>query len=124
MTDTYDAHNIFAKILRGEVPCKKIYENNDALAFYDAFPKAPIHALVIPKGSYVNMSDFLNAASPESILGFWANVHETIRILNVRDAGFRLISNCGAHGGQEVPHMHIHILGGKEIGPMVSLRDV
>lgn len=123
MNHHYDPHNIFAKILRDEIPVKQITHNTHALSFYDAFPKAPIHALIIPKGAYINMQHFLSTASQEEIYEFWMCVHETIAILRVHKDGFRLISNCGIHGGQEVPHMHVHILAGCTMGPMVSAVD-
>lgn len=115
----YDPSNIFARILRGDVPCQKIHETPHAFAFFDAFPKASTHALVIPKGAYVDMPHFLQYASSDEILDFWTCVHQTVQVLQLHEGGFRLINNCGTHGGQEVPHMHIHLLGGESIGPMV-----
>lgn len=108
----YNDQNIFAKILRGEIPCKKIYESLYALGFYDAFPQAPIHALVIPKGSYICFDSFITQASEVEISGFFKAVGEVVRLLGLSEPGFRLVSNAREHGGQEVPHFHMHILGG------------
>jgi diadenosine tetraphosphate (Ap4A) HIT family hydrolase len=116
----YDDNNIFAKILRGEIPCKKIYENDFALAFHDIQPSAPVHALVIPKGKYVSIVDFGANASPEEVAGFFTAVAKVAAELGLTEDGFRSIANTGLHGGQEVPHFHIHLLGGQKIGPMVS----
>lgn len=117
---TYDDTNIFARILRGEIPVKKIYEDDHVLAFHDAFPKAPVHALIIPKGKYLNMDDFNAKASEEEVLAFYRAVPKVVKELGVGEKGFRTIANTGADGGQEVPHFHIHIIGGKTVGPMVS----
>lgn len=117
--NTYDKNNIFARILKGEIPVKKITEGHDFLSFYDAFPKAPLHALVIPKGAYANWFDFYEKASQEEIIGFHNGINQTIEILEIKETGFRIISNQGANGGQEIPHYHIHILGGKKLGPMI-----
>ena len=116
----YDNSNIFARILRGEIPCKKVFENEHVLAFYDIAPKAPTHVLVIPKGSYTCFDDFSSRASIEEIGAFFKAVGEVARLVNAPAGGFRLIANTGLHGGQEVPHFHIHILAGKPLGPMVS----
>jgi len=116
----YDANNIFARILRGEIPAKKIYEDAYALAFYDIHPQAPIHALVIPKGAYVDAYDFGANAPAEEVLGFTRAVTHVAQLLGLPDHGFRMIANAGAHGGQEVPHYHIHLLGGQTLGPMLS----
>lgn len=115
----YNEDNIFAKILRGEIPCKKIYENEFALAFYDAFPKKKIHALVIPKGQYLNLSDFLSKASEADIAGYFKAIQDTVSQLNLKE-GYRVVSNCGDHGRQEVMHLHFHILGGEDVGRMVD----
>jgi diadenosine tetraphosphate (Ap4A) HIT family hydrolase len=117
---TYDPNNIFAKILRGEIPCKKVYENEHALAFPDISPKAPTHILVIPKGAYVTHNDFAQRASDAEIAGFERAVGEVARIASVEKTGYRLISNCGANAHQEVPHYHVHILGGRALGPMLA----
>lgn len=115
----YDDNNIFAKILRGEIPSNKVFENDYALAFHDIAGKAPVHVLVIPKGKYVSIADFGENASPEEIVGFYRAVSEVARDLDLVDIGFRVIANTGLNGGQEVPHFHIHLLGGKKLGVMV-----
>lgn len=116
----YDDNNIFAKILRGEIPNKTILENEHVLAFHDIYAKAPVHALVIPKGKYLNVADFGANATPEEITAFWRAVAKVANDLGVAETGFRTIANTGSNGGQEVPHFHVHILGGKRIGPMVQ----
>lgn len=116
----YDDQNIFAKILRGEIPCDKVYEDDHVLAFNDIAPQAPVHILVIPKGPYVSIDDFGAQASADEIKGFYAAVSKIAGDKGLSADGFRTITNTGAHGGQEVPHFHIHILGGAPIGPMVS----
>jgi histidine triad (HIT) family protein len=117
---TYDSSNIFARILRGEVPCKKVHENDHALAFHDIQPKAPLHVLVIPKGAYVSHADFSKKASDAEIAGFTRAVGDVARMIGAEDNGYRLIANTGANAHQEVPHYHVHILGGKALGPMLS----
>ena len=116
----YDDNNIFAKILKGEIPCDRVYEDDHVLAFNDIAPQAPVHILVIPKGPYVSIDDFGANAPAEEIKAFYAAVAKIVAENGLKDAGFRTIANTGAHGGQEVPHFHIHILGGKKIGPMVN----
>ncbi|MBA4118554.1 MAG: histidine triad nucleotide-binding protein [Candidatus Puniceispirillum sp.] len=116
---SYDAQNIFAKILRQEIPCKKILENQWALAFHDINPRAPIHALVIPKGPYENSADFYARATDAEIAGFYRFVGEVVAHLALEAPGYRLLSNCGVNGGQEVPHFHVHIFGGRALGPML-----
>lgn len=116
----YDPNNIFARILRKEIPAKIVYEDDFALAFYDLYPKAPVHALVIPKGEYISFYDFSEKASPEFMKGFYKAVQKTIDILDVKDQGFRVLSNHGQNGGQEVPHFHLHILGGRLLGKLVQ----
>lgn len=118
---TYDRNNIFAKILRGDIPCKKILENDYALAFYDINPAAPTHALVIPKGAYVSFADFATKASNEEITMFIRTVGQVAQLLGAVEDGFRLISNAGSNGGQEVPHFHVHILAGRPLGRMVAV---
>lgn len=113
----YDQNNIFAKILRGEIPAKKISQGPYYLSFYDIAPKAPIHALVIPAGPYQNSYDFSANASAEEIIGFYKGINETLDLLELKANGYRLISNTGTHGRQDVPHFHIHILGGHDLGP-------
>ncbi|MEJ0062333.1 MAG: histidine triad nucleotide-binding protein [Alphaproteobacteria bacterium] len=120
---TYDPNNIFAKILRGEIPCKKIHENDHALAFHDIHPKAPIHVLVIPKGPYVTLDDFSANATTAEIEGFWRAVGFVAKESGAAAEGWRLIANNGANAHQEVPHFHIHILAGRALGPMLSRSD-
>lgn len=115
----YDSDNIFAKILRGEIPCKKVYEDDFALAFHDINPQAPVHVLVVPKGPYVSILDFSAEAPAERIAGFFRAVAKVARILGLEQPGFRMLANIGADGGQEVPHLHIHLLGGRKLGPML-----
>jgi histidine triad (HIT) family protein len=117
----YDKNNIFAKILRGEIPCKKIYEDDFALAFPDIAPAAPVHVLVIPKGEYVSFSDFTEKASPEEIQGFYRAVQKVARSLGLEEDGYRIISNHGADSGQLVAHFHMHILGGRPLGKLVHV---
>ncbi len=116
----YDDNNVFAKILRGEIPAKKVHEDDFALAFHDIGAKAPVHVLVIPKGKYTSIVDFGANASAEEIAGFYRAVSKVANDLGIASEGFRSIANTGLNGGQEVPHFHIHLLGGKKIGPMVS----
>lgn len=116
----YDDNNIFAKILRGEIPCKKVYEDSHVLAFNDIAPKAPVHVLVIPKGKYVSIVDFGSRASAEEIKGFYAAVAKIANEQGLDGSGFRTIANTGLNGGQEVPHFHVHLLGGKKLGPMLA----
>lgn len=115
----YDHDNIFAKILRGEIPCDKVYEDDFVLAFRDIAPQAPIHILVIPKGAYVSIEDFSLQASAEEIKAFYEAVAQISAEQGVNDSGFRCIANTGDNGGQEVPHFHMHILGGKKLGAML-----
>jgi len=120
----YDKNNIFAKILRGEIPCKKIYEDEFVLAFYDVNPQKKIHALVIPKGEYVNLDDFSSKASEKEIVGLIKGLGTVAKKLGVSEVvkggGYRSLVNVGGDGGQEVPHLHFHILGGERVGKMVS----
>ncbi len=117
----YDSENIFAKILRGEIPCNKVYENDHALAFHDINPLMPVHVLVIPKGAYVNMEDFSRDASAAEMAGFIQAIGETARIMQVEESGYRLVANNGADANQEVPHLHVHIFGGRRImGRMIK----
>jgi histidine triad (HIT) family protein len=119
MDFTYDPQNIFARILRGEIPNKTVFENEHALAFHDIAPQAPVHVLVIPKGAYVSLDHFARDASAEEHFGFMQAVAEVCRIAGV-DAGFRAISNTRTHGRQDVPHYHLHILGGRQLGLMLD----
>jgi histidine triad (HIT) family protein len=123
---TYDQNNIFAKILRGEIPCDKVYESDYALAFKDINPQAKVHVLVIPKGAYVNMDDFSQNASSEEITGLIRALGEVAKIVGVSEytsgKGYRYIGNNGSDGGQEVPHLHFHIVGGEPLGRMISKK--
>ncbi len=120
----YDKNNIFAKILRGEIPCKKIYEDEYVLAFYDINPQKKIHALVIPKGEYVNLDDFSSKASEKEIVGLIKGIGTVAKKIGVstveKGSGYRSLVNIGETGGQEVPHLHFHIFGGEKVGKMVS----
>ncbi len=119
-TQPYDDSNVFAKILRGELPCKKVYEDEHALAFHDIHPLAPVHILVIPKGPYVSWDDFAERASDAEMAGFVRAVGQVARDAEMVVQGYRLLSNVGKRSGQEVPHLHIHIFGGGPLGPMLS----
>lgn len=117
---SYDPHNIFARILRGEIPNKTVYEDDHVLAFHDIHPERKIHALIIPKGPYATALDFAENASTSEITAFWQAIPKVIDALNIRDTGFRLINNFGEHGAPGVMHFHLHILGGEPVGPLVS----
>ena len=119
----YDDANIFARILRGEIPAKKVHEDDHALAFHDINPQAPVHVLVIPKGRYVSLADFSAQASEAEIAGFWRAVGKVAKDLGLEAAGYRVLTNMGQDGGQEVPHFHVHIFGGRRIGRMVPRAD-
>jgi len=122
----YDKNNIFAKILRGEIPLKqseKIYEDEFVLSFYDINPKKKVHALVIPKGEYINLDDFSKRASEKEIVGLIKGINKVAEKLGISingGAGYRVIANIGEDGGQEVPHLHFHLLGGEKVGKMIS----
>ena len=119
----YDPNNIFARILRGEIPNKTVLETEHTLAFHDIMPKAPVHVLVIPKGAYVSYDDFAANASEAEIVDFTRAVARITSDLGLgleRGQGYRAITNAGAHGVQEVPHFHLHILGGRDMGRMVQ----
>jgi histidine triad (HIT) family protein len=116
----YDPNNIFARILRGEIPCKKVLETQHALAFHDIHPQAPVHILVIPKGAYVSMDDFSAKASEAEIADFIRAVGEVARMAGVVDSGYRILANNGANANQEVPHLHIHIFAGRRLGRMID----
>jgi histidine triad (HIT) family protein len=122
MEYSYDPNNIFARILRGEIPNKTVYESEHALAFHDIAPQAPVHVMVIPKGPYVSLDHFARDASAAEQAGFMAAVAEVVRILDLKE-GFRAIANTRAHGLQEVPHYHLHILGGRPLGRMLPRAD-
>ena len=116
----YDDNNIFARILRGEIPNKTVYEDEWALAFHDINPQAPIHLLVIPKGAYVSWDDFSARGSDAEMAGFVRAVGKVARDLGLVEPGYRLLANTGLSSGQEVPHLHVHIFGGKAMGPMLA----
>ena len=116
----YDDQNIFAKILRGEIPNRTVFENDWALAFHDINPQAPVHVLVIPKGRYVSWDDFSAHASEAEIAGFIRAVGQLARDLGLVTPGYRLLANVGQDGHQEVPHLHVHLFGGRPLGPMLA----
>ena len=111
----YNADNVFAKILRGEIPCKKIYEDEYALSFYDIHPKAKVHALVISKGMFTDYNDFVNHSSADEISGFSRAILKVAELVGVGKTGYRIVFNTGRDSGQEVPHLHAHILGGEQL---------
>jgi len=119
-TAPYDESNIFARILRGEIPCRKVYEDDHALAFHDINPQAPLHILVIPKGPYVSWDDFSAHASDSEIAGFVRAVGHVAREQELVAPGYRLLANAGLNSGQEVPHLHVHLFGGRPLGPMLA----
>ena len=114
----YDDNNIFAKIIRGEISCNKLDECQHTLAFHDINPQAPIHVLVIPKGAYIDIDDFSMEASVEEQAAFVAAIGRAAKLTGAFEKGYRMISNVGSFGHQEVPHLHVHILGGEPIGPL------
>ncbi len=117
---SYDDNNIFAKILRGEIPCQKVYEDEYVLAFNDIAPKAPAHILVIPKGKYISIDDFAMNAPSHEIKMFYEAIAKIAKEKGLDKTGFRTIANTGLNGGQEVPHFHVHILGGRRLGAMLA----
>ena len=120
---SYDNNNIFAKILRGEIPCNKIYEDNFVLSFHDINPQKKIHALIIPKGKYIDLDDFSTKASPDEIVGLLKGINTVAKKLKISvntGKGYRALTNINEHGGQEVPHLHFHLFGGEIIGKMVE----
>jgi len=119
----YDEGNIFARILRGEIPCNKVHEDEHALAFHDIHPQTPVHVLVIPKGPYVSLEDFSAQAGEAEIAGFWRAVGLVARQLGVVERGYRILANCGPDAHQEVPHFHVHVFAGKDLGRMIKPRD-
>ena len=119
-TQPYDEDNIFAKILRGEIPSTKVYEDEWTIAFEDINPQAEIHTLVVPKGKYVSWDDFSAKAPDEEIAGFVRAVGKVARAKGLVEPGYRLLANVGANGGQEVPHLHVHIFGGQKLGRMIA----
>ncbi len=116
----YDDDNVFAKILRGELPCNKAYEDDHALAFHDINPQAPVHVLVIPKGGWVSMDDFSANASAEQQAGLMRAIGNTARALGLAAPGYRVLTNCGRDSHQEVMHLHFHIFAGRPLGPMLE----
>ena len=116
----YDPGNIFARILRGEIPSTRVYENEWAVAFHDINAQAPHHVLVIPRGAYVSWDDFAARAPDAEIAGFVRAVGAVARAAGLVEPGYRLLANTGPHGGQEVPHLHVHILAGRPLGPMLA----
>jgi histidine triad (HIT) family protein len=115
----YDEQNIFARILRGEIPSRKVYEDQFALAFQDINPQAPVHVLIIPKGAYCSFADFSATAGAEEIVGFIRAVGKVAKDLGLEAPGYRLLANMGEHGGQEVAHFHVHLFGGRSLGRMI-----
>ena len=118
----YDPNNIFARILRGEIPATTVHEDAFALAFHDINPQAPVHVLVIPKGEFESADDFTAKASVAEIAGFWRAVGAVARQLKLDEVGYRLLANHGLNAGQEVPHFHVHLFGGAPLGPMLAKR--
>jgi histidine triad (HIT) family protein len=116
----YDDQNIFAKILRGEIPSTRVYEDDHAIAFHDIAPQAPTHVLVIPKGAYVSWDDLSARGTDAEIAGFIRAVGAVARAAGLVEPGYRLLANIGRDGGQEVPHLHVHVFGGAPLGPMLS----
>ena len=116
----YDRNNVFARILRGEIPCRKVYEDAHVLAFHDIHPQAPVHVLVIPKGEYVSLDDFSANASAEELAAFLRALGSLARTLGVAETGYRILANHGRDGNQEVPHFHVHIFGGRPLGRMLA----
>ncbi len=120
---SYDPHNIFAKILRGEIPCNKVYEDEHTLAFHDIQPQTPTHILVIPKGPYVSFDDFSEKASEAEIAAWIRATGKIARDLGLTEPGYRVLSNMGRDGHQEVPHLHMHLFAGTDLGRMIKPRD-
>jgi diadenosine tetraphosphate (Ap4A) HIT family hydrolase len=115
----YDKNNVFAKILRGELPCKKVHEDQYTFAFHDIHPEAPVHVLVVPKGEYVSLHDFATHATKEQVCGFFDSVTKIAEKLGLKDSGYRIVSNHGPDASQSVPHFHVHILGGRPLGKLL-----
>jgi histidine triad (HIT) family protein len=115
----YDPQNIFARILRGEIPCKKVFEDEWAVAFHDINPQAPTHVLMIPRGPYCSFADFSANAGADEIAGFTRAVGKVARDLGLEAAGYRILANMGEHAGQEVPHFHVHLFAGRPLGRMI-----
>jgi histidine triad (HIT) family protein len=118
----YDRNNVFARILRGEIPCTKVYENEHVLAFHDVSPQSPTHVLVIPKGEYLSLDDFTEKASAEEIASLVRALGHIAREQGVAETGYRILANNGPAAHQEVPHLHIHVFGGRDLGSMLPSR--
>jgi histidine triad (HIT) family protein len=118
----YDRNNVFARILRGEIPCKKVYEDEHVLAFHDISPQTPTHVLVIPKGEYVSLDDFSEKASPAEIAALVRALGRVARGQGVVESGYRILVNSGPAAHQEVPHFHVHVFGGRDLGAMLPSR--
>jgi len=116
----YDKNNIFAKIIRGEIPAKKVYEDENILAFYDISKASPVHVLVIPKGEFIDFIDFVTKENPQKVTNFFQKVAQISQDLKIVESGFRLITNNGSDAHQTVKHFHVHILAGKKLGPLIS----
>ena len=116
----YDSNNVFAKILKGDIPCKKVYENDYVLAFHDVNPQKKMHVLVIPKGEYIDLDHFNSKASEKEIVELNKAITHVASLLGAKDNGYRALTNIGMDGGQEVPHLHFHIFAGEKVGKMVS----
>jgi diadenosine tetraphosphate (Ap4A) HIT family hydrolase len=120
---TYDQNNVFARIIRGELPCRKVYEDDQVLAFHDIHPQAPVHIVVCPKGAYISMTEFSQTATINEMAALFRAVGLIVQQENLAAAGYRVITNAGPHSGQEVPHLHLHILGGRPLGPLLVVVD-
>ncbi|MDZ5761483.1 HIT domain-containing protein [Lyticum sinuosum] len=120
----YNKENVFAKILRGEISCDKIYENNFALVFHDLYPNAPVHALAIPKKEYIHWNDFYTKASVDEIHGLTDAINKAVELLDLKNSGYRIATNIGIHGMQTIYHFHYHILGGDFLGEMVQMKSL
>ncbi|SRR5258707_8854019 len=118
----YDRDNVFARILRGEIPCKKVYEDEHVLAFHDVSPQSPTHILVIPKGEYVSLDDFAEKASEAEMAALVRALGQLARAQGVAETGYRVLANTGAAAHQEVPHFHVHLFGGRDLGAMLPRR--
>ena len=120
---TYDTNNVFAKIIRGELPCKLVAESDHSMAFHDVNPKTPVHVLIVPKGSYVDYQDFIGHAGDHELVDFFRLVDQVTKEMGVSDQGYRLVSNNGAPAGQIVFHFHVHVHGGRPLGRVIRDSD-
>lgn len=120
MFKSYDQNNIFAKIIRGEIPSSKVYEDDKILAFHDISRAAPVHVLAIPKGQYINFDDFVSNAPDFEVVYFFKKIKEIAESLDLKESGYRLINNNGSNASQTVPHFHVHIIGGKKLGGLIQ----